>query len=258
MAKNAILAPLLTINKLLRKPVALVDKSVLLFDLDGTLVDSVPDLALAVNQTLQQLNMATFDEGTIRNWVGNGALCLISRALSGNKHINENLSEALIKKALSLFLTNYHQCVCVKSALYTGVKETLLTLKEKGYRLAIITNKPEAFIQPLLQGLGLTNFFELTLGGDTLPERKPHPLPLLTASKQLGIAIEKCVMIGDSKNDILAAKAANMESIGLTYGYNYDENLAEHNPEYLFDHFNELLSVLITPVSQCNEKSVNA
>ena len=236
----------------------LAEKNVLLFDLDGTLVDSVPDLALAVNQTLTQLNLTTFIESTIRNWVGNGALCLISRALSGDKHINENLSEALIKEALSLFLSNYHQCVCVKSTLYTGVKETLIALKAKGYRLAIITNKPEAFIQPILQNLGLAHLFELTIGGDTLAQLKPHPLPLLTACKQLGVDVAQCVMIGDSKNDILAAKAAGMLSIGLTYGYNYDESLADHNPEYLFDHFNELLSVLVIPAHLFNEKSVNA
>jgi len=224
--------------------VTLKDKSVLLFDLDGTLVDSVPDLALAVNQTLQQLEHDTFDEATIRNWVGNGALCLISRALSASKNIDNTLPEALVTKALSLFLSFYQDCVCVDSALYSGVKETLTALKERGYRLAIITNKPETFIEPILQGLALTNLFELQLGGDSLPERKPHPLPLFTACQQLKVSTEQCVMIGDSKNDILAAKAANIDSIGLSYGYNYDEDLAVHQPNYLFDNFNELLTVL--------------
>ncbi len=220
------------------------DKNVLLFDLDGTLVDSAPDLALAVNQTLTHLKLTTFDENIIRGWVGNGALCLISRALSGAKDINPELSETFINQALAIFLAYYQDCVCNQSVLYSGVKETLTCLKNRGYRLAIITNKPENFILPIIQKLGLTNLFELELGGDSLPERKPHPLPLFTACEQLNVSIKQCVMIGDSKNDILAAKAAQMDSIGLTYGYNYDEDLGIHQPNHLFNHFDELLSVL--------------
>ncbi len=178
----------------------LSDKSVLLFDLDGTLVDSAPDLALAVNQTLAKLDQTPFDENTIRGWVGNGALTLISRALSGSKNINPDLNNTLIDKALAVFLAYYQDCVCNKSALYTGVKETLFSLKSRGYRLAIITNKPEDFITPILQTLGLIDLFELQLGGDSLPERKPHPMPLLKACKQLDVSVEQCVMIGDSKN----------------------------------------------------------
>jgi phosphoglycolate phosphatase len=220
------------------------NKNVLLFDLDGTLVDSAPDLALAVNQTLTQLKRSPFDQSIIRNWVGNGALCLISRALSGSKDISPELTSDVIDQALTLFLAYYQNCVCIESVLYDGVKDTLVTLKSRGYRLAIITNKPEVFIQPILQGLGLTGLFELQLGGDSLPERKPHPMPLFKACEQLDVDAAQCVMIGDSKNDILAAKSANIDSIGLTYGYNYDEDLAIHQPTYLFNHFNKLLEVL--------------
>ncbi len=124
------------------------------------------------------------------------------------------------------------------------MKETLFSLKSRGYRLAIITNKPEDFITPIIQTLGLIDLFELQLGGDSLPERKPHPMPLLKACKQLDVSVEQCVMIGDSKNDILAAKAANMDCIGLTYGYNYDEDLAIHQPNHLFNSFTDLLTVL--------------
>ena len=219
-------------------------KNVLLFDLDGTLVDSAPDLALAVNQTLTHLGQAPFSQDIIRNWVGNGALCLISRALSGHKEINADLPQDLIDSALALFLDFYTQCVCIDSVLYPQVKETLIELKQQGYRLAIITNKPEKFIDPILKGLALDGLFELQLGGDSLAERKPHPLPLFTACKLLNVTVEECVMIGDSKNDILAAKAASMDSIGLTYGYNYDEDLGIHQPNYLFDHSNGLLTVL--------------
>ncbi|MCO4785467.1 phosphoglycolate phosphatase [Marinomonas atlantica] len=222
----------------------IVNKQVLLFDLDGTLVDSAPDLAAAVNQTLIHFDREPFPETTVRNWVGNGALTLISRGLSGDKNVDPRLSQTLVDDALAVFLDFYEQCVCDKSKLYPNVKDTLLALKAQGYRLGIITNKPEKFVAPMLDGLGLAGIFELILGGDSLAERKPHPLPLFTACKWFEVSADQCVMIGDSKNDILAAKAAKMDSIGLTYGYNYDEDLAIHQPNHLFSDFNELLSVL--------------
>ncbi len=219
-------------------------KQVLLFDLDGTLVDSAPDLALAVNRTLKYLNKAEFDEETIRHWVGNGAKTLIERALSGSATIDKALDTKIVQGALATFLTHYQQCLCVNSVLYKGVKEGLITLKNEGFRLAIITNKPEDFIQPILSGLGISDMFEILIGGDTLPEKKPDPAPLFLALKQLDVLAVQCLMIGDSKNDILAAKAANIDSVGLTYGYNYGEDIAQYNPQWCFDTFSEFISAI--------------
>ena len=120
----------------------------------------------------------------------------------------------------------------------------LLKLKNAGFRLAIITNKPAVFIQPILSGLGIGDLFELLIGGDTLAEKKPNPAPLHYALEQLKVTAKQCVMIGDSKNDILAAKAANIDSVGLTYGYNYGEDIANYQPQWCFDSFAELLSAL--------------
>jgi phosphoglycolate phosphatase len=128
--------------------------------------------------------------------------------------------------------------------LYDDVKEGLFTLKAAGFRLAIITNKPAEFIQPILTGLGISNIFELLIGGNTLAERKPHPAPLFYALEQLNVTAEQCLMIGDSKNDILAAKAANIDSVGLTYGYNYGEDINNYQPQWCFDNFKELLTLL--------------
>lgn len=222
----------------------LEEKNVLLFDLDGTLVDSGPDLALAVNRTLKELNKATFDQDTIHHWVGNGAKVLIERALSGSSTIDKQLEESVVQEALAIFLKHYQECLCVESVLYDDVQHGLLTLKATGFRLAIITNKPAIFIQPILTGLGIDNVFELLIGGDTLAEKKPHPAPLYYALEQLNVTAEQCVMIGDSKNDILAAKAANIDSVGLTYGYNYGEDINQYQPQWCFDTFAELLTAL--------------
>ncbi len=226
-----------------REKVMLQQKTVLLFDLDGTLVDSAPDLALALNMTLRDLKLCEYNEPTIRRWVGNGAKLLIERALSSTSKTNKS-DPALVNDALALFVQHYQNGLCIKSALYSDVKEGLLTLKASGFRLAIITNKSEAFISPILVGLGIGGLFEVLIGGDTLSEKKPHPAPLNYALQQLKVPAEQCLMIGDSKNDILAAKAANITSVGLTYGYNYGENIADYQPDFCFDSFSELLAAL--------------
>ena len=224
------------------------DKKLLIFDLDGTLVDSVPDLANAINKMLTALERTTFSEQDIRSWVGNGAQALVERALiAGNDHSSKMASTPsveLVSKALNLFLINYREFVCVDSVLYSNVLETLQTLKSQGYRLAIITNKPIEFVAPILTTLGLNDLFEQVLGGDSLTAKKPDPLPLLHLSEQLDIEPKYCLMVGDSKNDILAAQRAGIQSVGLTYGYNYDENIASYNPDFVADEFKQLLDCL--------------
>lgn len=221
-----------------------LNKDILLFDLDGTLVDSAPDLALSVNQMLVELGSTPFSQEVIRGWVGNGASILIQRALSGNAEISADLDNTLIERALAIFYQTYQANNCIETRLYPHVLDTLTVLKERGYRLAIITNKPEKFIAPIIDGLGLNGLFELIIGGDTLEKRKPDPLPLHYACQQLSVNIDQCVMIGDSKNDILAAKAANMQSVALTYGYNYGEDIGNYQPELIIDNFADLLSTL--------------
>ena len=220
------------------------NKKVILFDLDGTLIDSAPDLAVAVNHMLEALNRETFNEEIIRLWVGNGAQMLVKRALSGQREIDENLDPILFSKALDIFLTFYGENLCNTTITYPNVRFTLKTLKAQGYRLVIVTNKPFDFIEPILEGLQLTGVFELYLGGDSLAEKKPSPLPLLHVCEKLNISVEQCLMIGDSKNDLLAAKAAHMQSVGVTYGYNYGEDITIYDPDVVFDDFADILSTL--------------
>lgn len=217
------------------------NKKAILFDLDGTLIDSAPDLAVAVNHMLEALNRETFTEEIIRYWVGNGAQVLVKRALSGQSDIDENLDLVLFEKALDIFLTFYAQNLAVTTVPYPNVPTTLNTLKEAGYRLAIVTNKPFDFVAPILKGLNLEGLFELHLGGDSLAQKKPDPMPLLHVCKKLGVTVEECVMVGDSKNDIFAANAASMQSIGVSYGYNYGEDIGIYNPDVVFDDFADIL-----------------
>jgi len=218
------------------------NKQVILFDLDGTLIDSAPDLALAINHMLTTLGKETFSDDLIRSWVGNGAQVIVKRGLSGKADFDTDIDPALFEKALDIFLTFYAKNLCVDTVTYPNVRSTLKILKAQGYRLVIVTNKPFDFIQPILEGLGLTGLFELLLGGDSLPERKPSALPLLHVCEKLSVTPEQCVMVGDSKNDILAANAAQMQSIGLTYGYNYGEDIAEHLPDAVFSDFADIIA----------------
>ncbi|ABM03227.1 phosphoglycolate phosphatase [Psychromonas ingrahamii 37] len=219
-------------------------KEVILFDLDGTLIDSAPDLSLAVNHMLSALQRPTFEQDIIRSWVGNGAEVLVKRGLSGQDVIDENIDPDLVEKSLQLFFNFYKKNLCVDTKLYPSVRACLKILKAKGYRLVIVTNKPFEFIEPILEGLELTGLFEMLLGGDSLEKRKPDALPLLHVCEKLSVTVEQCLMVGDSKNDILAAKAAKMESIGLTYGYNYGEDISRYNPEAVFDDFSDIVATL--------------
>ncbi|RJG42344.1 phosphoglycolate phosphatase [Motilimonas pumila] len=220
-----------------------------LFDLDGTLLDSAPDLAQAVNQTLAALGRDTFAEDIVRGWVGNGANVLLQRALSGSSEVANNIDEQELAKAHTLFKQFYKACLSQKSVLYPDVRSTLISLKQVGYKLAIVTNKPGVYMQDILSDYSLSGFFDLVLAGDSLPVRKPDPAPLLHACETLGSAVEQTLMVGDSKNDILAAKAANMRVAGLTYGYNYGEDISLSEPDLVLDNIAEILNSLQCEVS---------
>jgi len=220
------------------------NKKLLIFDLDGTLINSAPDLSLAVNYTLKTLGRAPFDSDVIHGWVGNGALKLVQRALCGKREVDEELDDDLVQNALEIFLKYYAKNLCNDTVPYPHVRETLQSLKDKGYRLSIVTNKPFAFVAPILEGLGMNDLFELILGGDSLSKKKPDPAPLLHVCDTLHIAVQNALMVGDSRNDIQAANACHMQSVGVTYGYNYGEDIAIYHPTVIIDDFSKLLEVL--------------
>jgi len=220
------------------------DKKVILFDLDGTLINSAPDLAIAVNHMLTSLDYETVDEEIIYEWVGNGASILVQRALSRSRIIDKTLDREVVTTALDIFLKFYANNLCIKTVPYPNVPQTLTLLKSKGYRLAIITNKPFDFIEPILKGLEMFELFEYFIGGDSLADKKPSPLPLLHVCEKLEVSISQSIMVGDSKNDILAGEACGMETIGVTYGYNYGEDISIYNPSTIIDRFEEILTLI--------------
>lgn len=223
-------------------------KQLLIFDFDGTLIDSVPDLANAINTMLEQLGKAHYPLASIQEWVGNGARKLVERALSGQVEIDTELTLAEIEAAEVLFFAAYAAPKISKTTAYPDVDNGLRQLKTVGYTLALVTNKPIRFVPHILEYFGWTPLFDMVLGGDSLPVKKPDPAPLLHVCDTLNIAADQSFMIGDSINDILAGKNANMDTIGLSYGYNYGKNIADSHPNQTFHHFADLLNYLLIDV----------
>ncbi|MBD2802449.1 phosphoglycolate phosphatase [Xenorhabdus sp. M] len=211
------------------------------FDLDGTLVDSVGGLADALDQALIAKGLPAAGRDRVAIWVGNGADVMVERAL---KWAEADSSPELHSEIRKLFDAFYETSVTTGSKLFPHVKETLAELAKHNLPMAIITNKPTPFIAPLLESLGISEYFSLVLGGDDVKEKKPHPAPLYLTIGMFGLHKEELLFVGDSRNDILAAQAAGCPCVGLTYGYNYAESIALSHPNYVLDHFPDLLPTI--------------
>lgn len=207
----------------------------LLFDLDGTLVDTAPDLADAANHMLHALGRQTFDEGTVASWIGDGVPRLIKRALTGERFAEPEAD--LFAQAQSLYNEHYEAHIADRGRPYPGVPETLAGLRGDGFRLACVTNKARRFTKPLLAALGLAEYFEVVLSGDDLLRTKPDPLPLIVAAERLGVAREGVALIGDSGNDMRAATAAEIYAIAVSYGYNHGVDLQGLGAHVITDTF---------------------
>lgn len=214
------------------------------FDLDGTLLDSVPDLALAANQAAVSLGYPQVSEAQVSTYVGNGADILIARSLSGSIDIDPQLSQQVIEEARTRFDHFYEQTGHKLSHLYADVKETLETLSAAGYQMAVVTNKPSKFVPEILQQHDIAHHFCEVIGGDQFPERKPDPMALNWLMEKYQATPAQFLMVGDSKNDILAAKNAECVSFGLTYGYNHGVPIAHSEPDYVADNISQLVKLL--------------
>jgi phosphoglycolate phosphatase len=213
-----------------------------MIDLDGTLIHTAPDLADCANRMLADLGRAPHPVETVLTWIGNGVPRLVKRALTGEMWAEPEAE--LFERALTLFQQHYAAHVSDLSRPYAGVVEGLESARAAGFRLACITNKAEAFTRPLLRNLDLERYFELVLSGDSLPKQKPDPLPLQHACRHFGITPDHGVLVGDSSNDVEAARAAGMPVICVSYGYNHGHDIREARPDAVVDSLPEVLQYL--------------
>lgn len=194
-------------------------------DLDGTLLDTAPDLADAAARMLEELGLPQVGLDTIKTYIGNGVSRLVKRVLTRDMQAEPDAQ--LFARALPVYEKHYAQVVSRQSRPYPGVVEGLQALRAAGFHLACITNKAEKFTVPLLKDTGLFDYFELILSGDTLPKKKPDPLPLLHACQHFGIEPRQLLLIGDSLNDAQAARAAGCPVFCVPYGYNRGRSVNE-------------------------------
>ncbi len=196
-------------------------KAVLL-DLDGTLLDTVSDIATAANMMRGSLGFAPLDAALIRTFVGKGIANLVAKTL---KDAVGEVGPTALKVAVANFERQYEKCFGDSSVPFAGVIDGLNALRDKGFRLGCVTNKAEKFTLPLLAKTGLAGYFDITLSGDSLPEKKPHPLPLMHAAVFFGCTPAEMLLIGDSVNDAEAARAAGSPVFIVPYGYNEGQEL---------------------------------
>ncbi|HMC13023.1 MAG TPA: phosphoglycolate phosphatase, partial [Gallionellaceae bacterium] len=177
----------------------------IIIDLDGTLLHTAPELAESANRMLRDMGRPAVSQDLLMSYIGNGISWLVKRALTGDMH--DEPDAALYEQALPIFEKHYTELL-LQSKLFPGVAEGLEAFKAAGFRLGCITNKVARYTEPLLKGTGLAHYFEIVLSGDSLPEKKPHPMPLLHSAKFFNVPIQQLLLIGDSLNDAAAARAA--------------------------------------------------
>ena len=214
----------------------------ILIDVDGTLVDSVPDLAYCVDELMKALGRPPHGEAKVRNWVGNGVERLVRRALLGE--LDGEPPEADYARAYPIFIELYARNTSTRSRLYPGIREGLDWLKGHGYPLGCVTNKAAQFTLPLLADLGVRDYFGIVVAGDTLPVKKPDPAPLLHAARHFGVAPADALMVGDSVSDVKAARAAGFQIVCMSYGYNHGVDVRTASPDAVIDALTELPALL--------------
>ena len=210
----------------------------LIFDLDGTLVDSKLDLAHAVNATRRHMGMSPLDHERVYSYVGNGAPVLIRRAMGAQA------SEPQVQEALEFFLEYYREHYLDYTTLYPGVRESLDRLRGGGKRMAVLTNKPVGISRAILDGLGVGDHFFRVYGGNSFDLKKPDPIGVTALMRETGIPADRTLMIGDSSVDIQTACNAGIASCGVTYGFQ-PETLADPAPDRLVDRMEELADWLV-------------
>lgn len=221
------------------------------FDLDGTLVDSLDDLAASANAMRAGLGLPALAAERIQSHVGDGVASLVHRALTDER--DGEADEALWARGFTFFIQHYYQNLTVHTKMYPGVAEGLSLLHGLSLPLVVVTNKSERLAVPLLAQLGIDTAFSLIIGGDTLPEKKPSALPLQHVAEALGISTQEIIMVGDSENDILCANAAGSLAVAVSYGYRDAANLGA---DLVIDSVVELFALLKKAAEPSRERRV--
>ena len=209
-----------------------------LFDLDGTLVDSVPDIDQALNHALATADLPPVVESLTRHWIGHGSRTLIQQAL---QHHQQSADTTAIDQLIGPFLSHYKANIAVHSKIYPQVRETLSTLQQAGSKLAVVTNKLTELSEPLLKDIGLYDFFDLIVCGDTTAQPKPAADPIVLCLEHFDLTPPQVLMVGDSETDVLAAKAAKVDVACVRDGYNHGVDVTTLDPDFVIASFNELL-----------------
>ena len=212
--------------------------SLLIFDLDGTLIDSRLDLANAVNATRAQMNRPPLEHSTVYSYVGNGAPVLIRKALG------PEYPAAVVANALEYFLQYYRAHMLDNTVLYPGIREALDRFRADSIAMAVLTNKPVAVSQAIVDGLGLHEHFRSVYGGNSFEQKKPHPVGIETLMAENGASREQTLMVGDSSVDVQTARNAKVTACGVTWGFQ-PETFAGHPPDFLVNTAEELAARVI-------------
>jgi len=216
----------------------------ILFDLDGTLVDSVPDLSYSIDAMMLSIGRPPPGEVKVRRWIGHGIRGLVKSALTDD--LQTDPDTALFEKAFEIFSNIYLENACERSYLYDGVEDCFNSLQQGDYKLGCITNKGERFTHIVLEKMGIDLHFGIVICGDSLPKCKPDPLPLLHAADHFGVSPINGLMVGDSVNDIDAAQAAGLQSLAVSYGYNHGKDIREARPDAVIDNLSLLPEMIMS------------
>jgi len=207
--------------------------SLVIFDLDGTLIDSSRDLANSVNATRAHLGLAPIEHEVVYSYVGNGAPVLIRKALG------PAYSDEAVQGALDYFLSYYREHMLDYTALYPGMREVLDEFFDAEIQMAVLTNKPVRFSQAIIDGLGLSAHFLRVYGGNSFEQKKPHPIGIATLMAECGAAHAETMMVGDSSVDVQTARNAGVTAYGVTWGFQ-PETFGAYPPDFLIDKPREL------------------
>ena len=216
----------------------LANRELLLFDLDGTLVDSATDLYRAMNMSLNTLQLPLVTEHQVRTWIGKGTAVFCQSTL---QYLTGQVDPAQHQQLLDTFLDIYNAEPCVDTQPFAGIVDFLEWGMKHNKKMICVTNKPEQPARMIIDALGLNQYFVDVIGGDRFEERKPHPRQLLFCVDHYQLAKEQVLMIGDSSNDVEAARRARVDCIVVSYGYNHGEDIQNCQPQQVVDNLTELL-----------------